>query len=858
MPLVTMPNGDNVQFPDNMPREQIRSLIATKFPEVAPQPAEQKAPTFGENVINNFVGGLEAGKDIVTGNFEMPNTPLRKGNVQITPAVQNLADKLFPEGSEGTAMDALRNIPNTVPSDYSKAFLEKFAANPAGKAVTAIGGVMPLANVAGSAYQTYARPQFEKIGIAPENVDAALLIGGGIGSGIKMATSPAKALTAPKQQTQFSPRAVSMTAKELKSAGVTPEQVTQVMQEAQAKGINLTVPEAAAQLTRTPEGAAYIPQSPLITKQRVLAQSSTPAADIIGKATAGRMGQVVDTLKKQGQQVVEAGEAAAKPLYEAVRKVQLDDNSVGALVNDPIISQAIKTISKDSQLKNLIRDLPQNSVGYFDEVKKYLDAEKKSSTLNNRLKSLYTDATQKITGVLDTATPEYAQARAAAQPAIVAKKGILKPIAKSDSIATMKNQIFGSPEKRAELQRGLGAEGYKNISDLMDIVERVQRTAKEGSDTEPKIQARQSISSGLSDVGNVATGGKLGLVRSTLGFIDEKINQKRWGELAELYTTRDIKALRSALQNAEPKSRMNVLQNFLTNKVKQVPDSATMGIPAAIANQPVTVQTPPVTLPNATQPSTMDVVPFEQMMPEAQPNTGMVQPTTREGFNPSPQSSITPDLIDAEGVRNVAYKDHLGNRTIGIGFNMDSPNAPRVWQAAGVQTDFNAARTGKAKLSLDEVQNLADVSYKIAVNDARQIVPNFDQLGENQKAALVQLSYQMGGQRLSGFKNMINKIAQGDTRGAAYHLLNSKYAKEQTPARAKLVARMLAFDEPYKGKERLSASGIQQVSMKKQKEIEEKIKKIPPPAIEDLKQNPQYAADFDQVFGAGLSRYILA
>lgn len=33
MPIVTMPDGTNVQFPDEMPKEQIRDLIASKFPE---------------------------------------------------------------------------------------------------------------------------------------------------------------------------------------------------------------------------------------------------------------------------------------------------------------------------------------------------------------------------------------------------------------------------------------------------------------------------------------------------------------------------------------------------------------------------------------------------------------------------------------------------------------------------------------------------------------------------------------------------------------------------------------------------------------------------------------------------------
>lgn len=37
MPIVKMPDGTNVSFPDDMPKEQIKGMIASKFPEVAQQ-----------------------------------------------------------------------------------------------------------------------------------------------------------------------------------------------------------------------------------------------------------------------------------------------------------------------------------------------------------------------------------------------------------------------------------------------------------------------------------------------------------------------------------------------------------------------------------------------------------------------------------------------------------------------------------------------------------------------------------------------------------------------------------------------------------------------------------------------------
>lgn len=41
MPIVQMPDGVNVQFPDDMPREQIRDMIASKFPDFAAQQTQQ-------------------------------------------------------------------------------------------------------------------------------------------------------------------------------------------------------------------------------------------------------------------------------------------------------------------------------------------------------------------------------------------------------------------------------------------------------------------------------------------------------------------------------------------------------------------------------------------------------------------------------------------------------------------------------------------------------------------------------------------------------------------------------------------------------------------------------------------------
>lgn len=63
MPVVRMPDGTNVSFPDDMPKEEIRGLIASKFPEVAQPKAEED--TFQRSTI------LPLGKDTKTGEISL-------------------------------------------------------------------------------------------------------------------------------------------------------------------------------------------------------------------------------------------------------------------------------------------------------------------------------------------------------------------------------------------------------------------------------------------------------------------------------------------------------------------------------------------------------------------------------------------------------------------------------------------------------------------------------------------------------------------------------------------------------------------------------------------------------------------
>lgn len=147
-------------------------------------PQQQIQPQNPDGFFNemgaNFQHGIRSAQDLLSGNWE------DIGRTVSTPQTEALGNKLFPSGSSGSLVDAVRNVGDTSTPDWSGALLEKFGNTPEGKALSVIGGVNPLYNAASTAINRYVNPVFtapkEKggYGFAPENVQLAeMLLGVG-------------------------------------------------------------------------------------------------------------------------------------------------------------------------------------------------------------------------------------------------------------------------------------------------------------------------------------------------------------------------------------------------------------------------------------------------------------------------------------------------------------------------------------------------------------------------------------------------------------------------------------------------------------------------------------------------------
>lgn len=141
----------------------------------------QQSPSFLGEMKQNTANAVQSGGDLLSGNFSFPGY-----NNPTGPRTQALADKLFPEGSGGSVMDALPHVGDAVSSGTAAgALLEKFGETPAGKGLSVIGA-HPVFNAIGTGLNRYVNPYIiEKTGIAPENLQLLEL---GLGTlGIKKA-----------------------------------------------------------------------------------------------------------------------------------------------------------------------------------------------------------------------------------------------------------------------------------------------------------------------------------------------------------------------------------------------------------------------------------------------------------------------------------------------------------------------------------------------------------------------------------------------------------------------------------------------------------------------------------------------
>jgi GH24 family phage-related lysozyme (muramidase) len=126
-------------------------------------------------------------------------------------------------------------------------------------------------------------------------------------------------------------------------------------------------------------------------------------------------------------------------------------------------------------------------------------------------------------------------------------------------------------------------------------------------------------------------------------------------------------------------------------------------------------------------------------------------------------------IIRHEGMSNKVYKDSTGHNSIGIGFNLDRKDAPKILQALG--KDYSAIIDGKDSLSDEQINKLFNLSVNESVKAAREVFSGLDRMPPEAKFVALDLIFNMGKEGVSKFKNFVSAMNAGDWSTAADELM---------------------------------------------------------------------------------------
>jgi len=128
-----------------------------------------------------------------------------------------------------------------------------------------------------------------------------------------------------------------------------------------------------------------------------------------------------------------------------------------------------------------------------------------------------------------------------------------------------------------------------------------------------------------------------------------------------------------------------------------------------------------------------------------------------------------------EGNKPKVYKDSKGNRTIGVGFNLEDSANRKFLKQEGI--DINELFAGR-ELTDRETRTLYNHSLTQAFKDAQSYDPNFAKRPEAVKMTLVDMAFNLGLTRLNKFVDMKAGLKNNDYNVAADEMVDSKWYKQ--------------------------------------------------------------------------------
>ena len=128
-------------------------------------------------------------------------------------------------------------------------------------------------------------------------------------------------------------------------------------------------------------------------------------------------------------------------------------------------------------------------------------------------------------------------------------------------------------------------------------------------------------------------------------------------------------------------------------------------------------------------------------------------------------------LILHEGYRTHTYRDSKGIPTVGVGFNLSRKDARYLLTEAGA--DYDSVLAGNNELTDDQIQFLLEYNIKEAVQGAKALVANFDELSGVRKRVIVDMVFNLGFRGFAKFHRTRQAIVDFEYAVAAQNMRES-------------------------------------------------------------------------------------
>ncbi|MGH9343650.1 MAG: glycoside hydrolase family protein [Terriglobia bacterium] len=119
------------------------------------------------------------------------------------------------------------------------------------------------------------------------------------------------------------------------------------------------------------------------------------------------------------------------------------------------------------------------------------------------------------------------------------------------------------------------------------------------------------------------------------------------------------------------------------------------------------------------------------------------------------------------------YTDTMGHPTIGIGFNLDRPDALQKIAALGL--DYAKVRAGQQSLTMDQANQLFAGDVNTAVSAARIILPAFDSLPGAAQMVIADMIFNLGPRGFAAFTRTIGAFETQNWGMAAVEMTQSTW-----------------------------------------------------------------------------------